>query len=166
MIKSSFYANPAEIGDPITNADLRQQPLESESFVGPYGYALAGVDGFAYPASTTDGGLTWRVAGLWFGGPWADGAAFPNTIRTYSRDIAAAFYPGESIFYDTTDGGATWFNSALPGQVVHVSAHPQQRSSTSPITVTITVTITDQYGTNSRATYRSINSGRTWSLIR
>ncbi len=154
------YANPAQIGALVTEADQHFEPLVSKSFVGPDGYALATIDGFMYPAATTDAGTTWRVAGLWFAGPWADGAAFPSTIRAFSPDLAVAFQPGEDIFYTTTDGGTTWFTSAFPGGVVRVSGHLQPGSSAS----SITVTITNSYGARKTATYRTLDSGRTWSL--
>jgi hypothetical protein len=132
----------------------------SKSLVGPDGYALATVNGFVYPAVTTDGGTTWRIAGLWFAGPWADGAAFPSTIKAYSMSVAAAFYPGENIFYVTTDGGAEWFASALPGGVVDVSG-PTEGSATP----SFTVMVTNQDGAKRTATYRTVDSGRSWSLI-
>jgi hypothetical protein len=154
------YANPAQIGSLITATDLRYGPLMSKSFVGPDGYVLATVNGFVYPAATTDGGTTWRIAGLWFAGPWADGAAFPNTIRAYSLDVAAAFYPGENVFYVTTDAGAEWFASALPGSVEDVSGPTE--GSTTP---SITVKVANQDGAKRTATYRTVDSGRSWSLV-
>jgi len=154
------YANPAQIGSLITAADLRFGPQMSKSFVGPDGYALATVDGFVYPAATTDGGTTWRVAGLWFAGPWADGPAFPNTIKAYSLSVAVAFWSGQNIFYATADGGAEWFLSAFPGGVVDVSG-PTEGSATP----SITVRITNQDGAKKTATYRTVDSGRSWSLI-
>lgn len=160
QIQQGSYANPAQIGAPITAADLRFGPLTSKSFIGPDGYALASVDGFAYPAVTTDAGTTWRIAGLWFAGPWADGAAFPNTIRAYSLNVVVAFFPGENIFYATTDGGAKWFASALPGKVENVSAARKQSATSS-----ITVTIANQDGAKKTANYRTVNSGRSWSLV-
>jgi hypothetical protein len=155
------YANPAQSGSLITAADLRTGPLLSKSFVGPDGYALASVDGFIYPVVTTDAGTTWRIAGLWFAGPWADGAAFPSTIRAYSVDVAVAFYPGEDIFYATTDGGAEWFVSGLPGNVEDVSGRLEGSATSS-----ITVKVANQDGAKRTATYRTVNSGRLWSLIR
>jgi hypothetical protein len=160
LTKQGAYSNPAKIGTLITKADLQFGPLMSKSFVGPDGYALATFDGFVYPAASRDGGATWRVAGLWFAGPWADAAAFPDTIRTYSQDVAVAFYPGEQVFYATTDGGMKWIGSSFPGSTVRVWGYTKADSSAS----SISVQITNYDGAKKTATYDTTDSGRSWSL--
>jgi PASTA domain len=155
------YSNPAKTGTLVSKSELTFGPITSRSFVGANGYALATIDGFQYPIATSNAGASWRIAGLWFAGAWADAAAFASSIRTYSQTVAVAFTPSENIFYVTTDDGGHWFSTNFPGNVVKVSGHSLKGLAGA----SITVEVTNWAGARKTATYRTVDSGRSWLLI-
>jgi photosystem II stability/assembly factor-like uncharacterized protein len=100
-------------GAPVGSAQLDSDPV----FVDPSrGFALAtGIGGGASErlAATTDGGATWRLAG----------AAFPvaGTFTTLLfTDVQHGFVFGPAGLVVTTDGGQSWSQPALTGEVQRV----------------------------------------------
>jgi hypothetical protein len=159
MLQGS-YSNPAKIGTLITKSDLKSNPLASQSFTGRYGYALGGVDGFQYAVRTTDGGKTWRVAGIWFGGPWADAAAFAYTIKTYDPLVAVA--KNSNWFYTTVDAGRHWYRSAVFGGPLSCSQLRPRRGGIAPV---LSCMFSSGSSPKTIARYLSFDGGLRWLLL-
>ena len=154
------YANPAKIGTRITESDLKDFPLLSASFRGNVGYAISGAKGFQYPVKTINHGETWLVAGIWFGGPWADGASFALSIKAYSSEVAVA--KTESWFYLTDDGGKHWYQTVLVGNPYSCSELRPQQGGLAPV---FTCTFSSFSSPGTTATYLSDDGGRDWLLL-
>lgn len=154
------YANPAKIGTLITALDLKDFPLLSASFSGNVGYAISGVDGFQYPVKTTNHGKTWLVAGIWFGGPWADGASFALRIKAYSSEVAVVIT--ESWFYLTDDGGKHWYQTVVVGHPQSCSELRPRQGGQAPV---FACTFSSFSSPGSMATYLSDDGGRDWLLL-
>ena len=154
------YANPAKIGALITESDLKDFPLLSASFVGNEGYAISGVDGFQYPVTTNNHGKTWRVAGIWFAGDWADGPSFAQSIKAYSSEVAVA--KTESWFYLTDDGGKHWYQTVVVGNPQSCSEVRPRQGGEAPV---FTCTFSSFNTPRTMVTYLSDNGGLDWLLL-
>ena len=119
-------------------------------------FALGTVDAFQYPLISSDRGRSWRNAGHWFAGPWADGAAFANTVTTFSATTAAARYPGQNSFYVTSDARRHWYSAWLSGEVTSVASSNHG--------ATMFVDVRNPPAVQ-RYEYRSTDGGRQWILI-
>jgi hypothetical protein len=119
-------------------------------------FGLGTVDGFQYPLISSDGRKTWRNAGHWFAGAWADGAAFASTITTFSATTAVAWYPGQNTFYVTSDAGHRWYAAWPDGAVVAVTS-PNGGS-----TLVMHVGPSSMTPTTMVVTYRSTDGGHQW----
>ena len=80
----------------------------ARSCLGARCVALASTQ-FQYPIYSEDDGRTWRVAGHWFAGDWADGAAFATSISMLSPSVwLAPNGISPDGFYLTMDAGRRW----------------------------------------------------------
>jgi hypothetical protein len=102
------------------------------------GFGLATVvNGETFPATTTNGGATWRINGPVFHVPAADGTA--GVSYTGVSSARAYFAYGSSVVDATPDAGRTWWQTFLGELVLAVVAQhghliavvQQQASSTS-----------------------------------
>jgi|SRR5579884_890381 len=97
-----------------------QSSLGNRVFTGAKrGFALANLrNGSTYPATTTDGGRTWRIAGGHFHIAAANGPAAVTEVGAGGRGTYFAYAgPGGGQAVDvTTDGGKHWWQAFLPGQ--------------------------------------------------
>ncbi|MDE3064752.1 MAG: hypothetical protein KGJ36_03680 [Acidobacteriota bacterium] len=155
------YADPVASGAVLTRAQLAS--LTAGDIIGRDGFALAILDGFEYPLVTHDGGATWRVAGLWFAGPWADGAAFASRMVTFSGRVAVAYDPS-GVVYATRDAGAHWYGAYFPSTVMRVTAAPSA-ASVPPAALVVTIVRAGPHGAV-LSRYRSLDGGRVWTLAR
>lgn len=105
---------------------------------------------------STDGGITWRVAGR--GLPYAGdaGLASPRdtsalTLDPLDPDTLYAYGEGPGLF-KSTNGGATWRSGSLPGSSVDALAlHPER-----PATL---------YAGTDEGIYKSTNAGASWRPV-
>ena len=92
---------------------------EDREFSGPNeGVALASENNADYPALTTNGGRTWRIAGPPLHIDAADGAEAVSSIGLIAPRTFFAY--GNSVVDVTTDGGRTWWAAYLGEQVMAV----------------------------------------------
>jgi hypothetical protein len=135
------------------------------SYIGSHGWAL-GIEGCAeYPEVTSDHGKTWRIGGIYFAIPGAGGAAFVDVIKPFTPRIVTAFYPGESTFDVTWDGGRHWYAAWMPGNVVSVAQQlPNAGTSKSGGTV-IEVKVFASKSPSNEVAYLSQDDGRKWKLV-
>ncbi len=114
------YGGVLAYATPIPAAQLREfgpaNPVSVRCWTSEC-VGLATVDGFQYPALSRDHGRSWRNAGHWFAGAWADGAAFALRIRMLSPSVFVA-WPDLHGVYATTDAGRVWFAVSTPGTPV------------------------------------------------
>ncbi len=114
------YGGVTAYATPITAAQLREfgppNPVAVRCWASEC-VGLATVDGFQYPALSRDHGRTWRNAGHWFAGAWADAAAFATRLRMLSPSVFVA-WPDLHGVYVTTDAGRAWYAVATPGAPV------------------------------------------------
>lgn len=75
-----------------------------------------------YPALSTDGGSTWRVAGPLFWVAAADGPAVTNSVGAFGPEGAYFWGEGGNAVKVTTDEGAHWWTAGFGAGVFHVSA--------------------------------------------
>ena len=96
----------------------RGKRIAARFIVGPrvftdamHGFALADPVGAQYPAVTSDGGRTWRIAGPYLHVNAADGADDVSMIGAASSKL---LFAGTSFGVDATpDGGKHWYQSYL-----------------------------------------------------
>lgn len=131
----------------------------STSCLGTRCFGLGTVKGFEYPLASTDHGATWRNAGHWFAGGWADGAAFASTITMFSATTAVAWYPGQNTFYVTSDAGHNWYAAWPLGKIVAVTS-PNEGA-----TLVMHVLPYSTAPTKVVLEYRSIDDGRQWIRV-
>ncbi|MDQ6779065.1 MAG: hypothetical protein M3256_25250 [Actinomycetota bacterium] len=88
-----------------------------------HGYALAFITSGTYPATTIDGGKTWRVDGPAFHIDAAQGGLGVGEMGVASDRIAFAWggVAPDSVIDLTTDGGKHWWRAFLPGFVLFVA---------------------------------------------
>ncbi len=113
---ASGYGGVLMAGTPVnTRATVWTISTSPRDCIGPRCVALASTD-FQYPAVSDDHGRTWRVAGHWFAGDWADGAAFATGITMLSPSVWLA-PNGVSAdgFYVTMNAGRTWREVGVGG---------------------------------------------------
>ena len=153
-------------GTPLTTAQTRAlrtgKDSLSESRVGNVTYGLGSIDQLQYPLLSRDGGKTWRIAGPYIAGPWADASAGGTTIKALGA--STAFVYGNEWTYTTINRGRTWYVTSFNGTALHVSAY-FGRSSHLPVFST-TVTQTSANPPNSivgAATYVSTDGGASWT---
>ncbi|MFI5035465.1 MAG: hypothetical protein ACHQFZ_04600 [Acidimicrobiales bacterium] len=160
VLKSAgSYANPAKLGDSLSASDLKAWPINSESFIGTVGYGLGGVNGFQYPIKSVDDGGSWRIAGMWFAGPFADGASFAMDITALSTTAADA--RTQSFFYTTVDGGRHWYQTTVLGDPETCSLLRPRRGGLAAVMSCSFASLQDQ----GSALYLSDDGGQEWHLI-
>jgi hypothetical protein len=147
------YAQPVPFDALVPRSDY---PKTGVSMFGDIGYALTTLNGFQYAVRTTNGGSRWRVAGSWFAGPWADGAAFAGSIHAFSASTVVADGDGQ-LLYTTTDAGKRWYGLFFSGVVLHVSLKHSR---------TFVVRLGTEDGVGSGRTYLSTNGGLNLSLAK
>jgi hypothetical protein len=160
LTRQGSYANPAVFGAKITRSDLKT--LTAGDIIGFDGFALVTLDGFEYPVVTTNGGQTWRVAGIWFAGPWADAGAFTSQMVTFSKDVAVS-YDQSGDLYTTTDAGKRWYAAPFPSMIMSLTPAPTN-SKVRPATPFVLIVRMGPRGPVV-SQYRSIDGGRHWLLI-
>lgn len=151
------YGGVVAWGSTVSQAELSQfgpPNPSSVSCVKKRCFALATVGGFQYPLVSSDGGRTWRNAGHWFAGPWADGAAFADAIVAFSATVAVAWYPGQSTFYVTSDAGRRWYSAWPDGEVTAVTS--------SNLGATLVMHVRAYAPARERYEYRCSDGGRRW----
>lgn len=161
VTRQGSYGNPAASGSLVTRSELNSS-LTSVDIIGSDGYALAFIGGFEYPVVTLDGGRTWRVAGLWFAGDWADAAWFTSQMTTFSPKVAVSWDPSGAL-YTTSDAGKQWFAALFPSMIMRVTAAPAT-ASVPPAALVVTIVRMGPHGPK-MARFHSIDGGRHWTLI-
>jgi photosystem II stability/assembly factor-like uncharacterized protein len=122
------------------------------------GFALfENLAGETFPATTTDGGRVWRVAGPVLHAPAAQGALAVTQVGTAGPGRYMAFGDG-SVVDVTSDGGKQWWRAALGDEVPAVIASggqliafAQEQAPTARETLHAVVWV-----------YRSTDGGRVW----
>jgi hypothetical protein len=119
---------PATVKAHILKARLRAVPVGTRIVPGSVraffgaddGFALANgsTDSATYPARTTDGGRTWRVAGPQFHIDAADAAEGVEYVGIASAHTQYAY--GSSVVDVTSNAGRTWYEAFLGEQVAAV----------------------------------------------
>lgn len=137
-------------------AQFGQPNPASSSCAGDSCFGLGTVNGFQYPLISRNGPKTWRNAGHWFAGAWADGAAFASTITTFSATTAVAWFPGQNTFYATSDAGHRWYSAWPDGAIVAVT------SPNGGLTLVMHVGPDSMTPTTPVVVYRSTDGGRQW----
>jgi len=161
LTRQGSYGDPAAPGALLSKAE--KATLGSGEILGFDGYALATVDGFEYPVVTKDGGRYWRIAGLWFAGPWADGAAFTSHMVTFSANVAVS-YDQSGELYATSDGGAEWFATHFPSMIMTVPSTATSSNPPPPTSIVVEIVRMGQKGPVV-SMYRTLNGGRSWKLV-
>jgi hypothetical protein len=159
LTRQGSYANPAFSGSLLDHADV--PTVTAADILGFDGYALATVDGFEYPVVTKDAGHHWRVAGLWFAGPWADAGSFTSHMVTFSSNVAVS-YDQSGDLYATSNGGAQWFAAHFPSMIMTVPS-TAVTSNIPPTSLVVEIVRMGPHGPVV-SLYRSVNGGRSWSL--
>ena len=160
LARRNQYANPVASGTLITRSELNAS-LTAGDIIGRNGYALVTLDGFEYPVVTTDGDQTWRVAGLWFAGPWADAAAFTTQMTTFSAKVAISWDPS-GVLYSTSDAGGQWYAAQFPSMIMRVTASPTTLS-IPPAALVVTIVRMGHHGPI-MSRFQSLDGGRHWTL--
>lgn len=91
---------------------------------GLHGFALAFFRGMTYPAMTTDGGKTWRIAGPDL---WLDAAEAPLVVDQVGVLGSHTFFAfgGGYVVDVTADGGKHWWRAGVAtGDAIGVVADP------------------------------------------
>lgn len=122
------------------------------------GFALFdNLAGETFPATTTDGGRVWRIAGPVLHAPAAQGALAVTQVGTAGPGRYMAFGDG-SVVDVTNDGGKHWWRAALGDEVPAVIASggqliafAQEQEPTARETLHALVWV-----------YRSTDGGRVW----
>ena len=106
---------------PGTSVDSKQLTTRVFADAG-HGFALFdNLAGETFPATTTDGGRLWRVAGPVLHAPAAQGAGAVTQVGTAGPGRYMAFGDG-SVVDVTNDGGNHWWRAALGDEVPAVIA--------------------------------------------
>ena len=124
------------------------------------GFALASVGSAQYPARSVDGGRTWRIDGPQVHVDAADGAEGVGYVGATGPRTFFAY--GSSVADVTTDGGRSWWETALgelvvavvPGPRDDLVAYVQQQASNDSIARALTWE------------YVTRDGGRHWSYTR
>lgn len=119
------------------------------------GFALVDTGGAQYPATTVDGGKTWKTDGpaLHLDAAQAPlaviyiGAAGPKTIFAWGTG---------QVIDTTSDGGKHWYRATFFGLPVAVVRNPQGHL--------VAFVDGETSGSNSSLQYVSKNGGKTWRL--
>lgn len=107
-------------GTKVSSADLGQRVFTDAT----HGFALASVGQAQYPASTSDGGKTWRTDGPALHVNAAQAPLSVVNIGATSRNTVFAYGSGQAI--DTTsNGGQKWYRALFDGLVMAVVRGPQ-----------------------------------------
>jgi hypothetical protein len=108
------------LGAPVVPRELLKPRVFADA---EHGYALALIQDITYPAKTLNGGKSWRVDGPLFNRPPPPPPAI-QAIGVASARTAFAWdgLGGGSLVAVTTDGGAHWWKTSLPGVVLSVAA--------------------------------------------
>lgn len=97
---------------------VRSTQLGARAFVDArHGFALAGTGGAQYPASTTNGGATWRIDGPHFHVNAADAPDVVTRIGVAGNSTYFAYAGpggGQSVVV-STDRGVHWWRAYMPG---------------------------------------------------
>ncbi len=109
-------------GTPVNSAQLTTRVFADAR----HGFALFNNRaGETFPATTTDGGRVWRIAGPVLHAPAAQGALAVNQVGTAGAGRYMAFGDG-SVVDVTSDGGKRWWRAALGDEVPAVIASGRQ----------------------------------------
>jgi len=156
------YGGAVPYASPVSAASLAQfgpRNPTGTACVATICYSLGTYGGgFEYPVRSTDGGRTWRNAGHWFAGAWADGAAFASRMKVFSASVAAAWFPGQNTFYFTSSAGRKWYSAWPPGAITALTG-PNGGE-------TVVMHVTSYAPARARYLYRTSDGGRTWRLVR
>ncbi len=92
-----------------------------------HGFALAAVRNEIYPATTHDGGRTWRVNGPLLVGDGADASTIVTDVGVASANTYFAYGGARSVIDLTSDAGKQWWQVAQDGSILAVLAEPKRR---------------------------------------
>ncbi len=145
------------VGRVVPKSDIRATAADSRRVL--FGVAVyRSLMSATYPAISTDGGATWRIAGPRF---YVAAAQAPSgTSRVGSLGSRGAYFwgPGANFVKVTVDGGRHWWVTGFAAGVSSVAVtHRTLR----------TVALGNEvgHGVFQAFLYVSTNSGRTWRLL-
>ena len=145
------------VGTVVANSDVGVSVVDGDGVRFALGnYAPPGEPGEQFAVLSTDGGLSWRVAGPIF---HVDAAQGPAGIDYVGRlGSHGAYFWGNDLVWVTTDDGSQWWESDFSGNGVH--------RATATHGVLDVVAMGDQLknGWFEAFQYVSKDSGRSWTL--
>jgi photosystem II stability/assembly factor-like uncharacterized protein len=130
-------------------------------------FAERGSSGVSTVLRTDDGGATWFVAGT---GPWLGSMFTASDATTLWAGANAEAGPVSHPILDVSrDGGRTWQDARLPG-LVGQTGGPDRWVVEPPVFVDaasgfVTIFSSDSNGNADTRTYRTVDRGRSWSLV-
>lgn len=139
---------------------VRQRTVGHRVFANSrFGFGLAGTGGAEYPATTTNGGRTWRINGPALHLDAAQAPLAVVEVGLASRKTYFA-YGGGQVVDTTNDGGKHWWRAFLGDVVLSVSAPFGPGHLTA-----VVQTIANSSGTTANTfVYSSTDGGRHWHL--
>jgi hypothetical protein len=160
VLPNEVTATPiaASAGEVRSGTLVREGALGTRVFADSrHGFALASVRGGQYPATTADGGRTWRIDGPIL---HADAAQAPLVVQQAGlagpRTLFAWGGPGGGQTIDVTaDGGRHWSRAIVGEAVLAVVAAPRRR-------LVAVVQASGAGGATLTAAYASTDGGRHW----
>lgn len=136
---------------------VRSSKLEVRVFVNARdGFALASVGQAQYPASTTNGGRTWRIDGPHFHVNAANAPDVVTEVTAIEPHTYAAYGGGQSVVV-STDAGRHWWRAYFPGAPIAVES--TAGTGTKPSLAAIVEENPGKF-----AAYVSSDGGRRWHL--
>ena len=187
-VKAVEDTSPIKFGTELTAAQMKgtRQPYYpfATSYLGKIGFALGYFGQSEYPITTSDGGVSWTIAGPYFVlAHTLYGNFGANVIETFSASVAVAY--GYQAVYDTPDGGRHWYVTDFPSAVVGANMNPAMEEYAIPnfaygaldyvaakgtLTVTVTQSAWQAIGglsthVISTAQYASVDGGAVWRLV-
>lgn len=123
------------------------------------GFSLASVGGAQYPASTTDGGRTWRVDGPHF---HVNAANAPDVVTRTGVAGRSTYFAyagpggGQSVVV-SRDAGRHWWRTYMPG--VPLTVEPSAAGGRQPALVAIVETNPGEF-----VAYLTTDGGRHWHI--
>lgn len=153
MASSDTGSNYAHRGSAVKSSQLTIRSYVNAND----GFALAGVGQAQYPASTTDGGKTWRIDGPHF---HVDAANAPDVVTrngVVGPSTYFAYGGGGSSVVVSSDAGRHWWRAYFSGTPLTVE--PSYASGKGPALVAIVETNPGKF-----QAYVTTDGGRNWHL--
>lgn len=154
--KSSVITNTQPVGALVPTSNVVVTAADNRQLrFGLATYSSAG--DAAYPAISTDAGITWRIDGPLFHVDALQGASVITNLGSLGTDGAFYWGRGGNVVWVTTDGGSHWWLTGFSYGVNRVTAHHGTLR---------TVALGRQLkgGEIESFLYTSNDSGRTWEL--